>query len=90
MAVLVVRRTGGFIGRTLTNEVDLDSADDRAPEVRRLLDSIDPAAVPQGKPWPDMYTYELEQDGELLVRVPEHLMPPALRELVELVLDPTR
>ena len=37
-----------------------------------------------------MYTYELELDDELLVRVPEHLMPPDLRALADLVLDPSR
>ena len=90
MAVVRVRRMGGFIGRTVSGVLDLESADDRAPEARRLLDSLDIAAIPHGMPWPDMYTYELELDDELLVRVPEHLMPPDLRTLADLLLDHTR
>lgn len=83
---IVVRRSGGFIGRTVEGALDLTGPDPRAAEARTLLDAVDLAAVPTGLPHPDMYSYAFDLDG-LVVTVPEHLMPDELRRLAALVLE---
>ena len=51
-SLVVVRRTGGFAGRTTEGSVDLTSHDARVPEVRSLVDRIDLAHVPGRQPPP--------------------------------------
>lgn len=89
--VLTVRRTGGFVGRTVTGTLDLAGADPRAAEASALLDRLDLATAPAGRPHPDMYTYVFEVSGpDAEVRtaaVPEHLLGPDLRALADLVLS---
>ena len=85
-AVVAVRRSGGFIGTTVTGEVDLDRPDDaRVGELRSLVDRIDLTTVAGGRPYPDMYSYEFDLHGSH-VTVPEHELTPELRRLAELVL----
>ena len=84
-----VRRTGGFIGRAVEGSLDLSGPDDRVPEVRDLVASLDLAAAPTGKVWPDMYVFTFEVDDRTAT-VPENLLSPALRRLAELVLDQSR
>ena len=50
--LVVVRRTGGFAGRTTEGSVDLASHDARVPEVRTLVDRIDLTHVPRRQPAP--------------------------------------
>jgi hypothetical protein len=83
--VLRVRRTGGFIGRTVEGVLDLAATDDRVPEVRRLVTALDLSAAPAGRAWPDMYTYVFDLDG-VTATVPEHLLTPDLRRLADLLL----
>lgn len=82
---LVVRRSGGFIGRTVSGSLDLGGPDPRAVEAQALLDQVDLATVPTGLPYPDMFSYAFDLDG-LVVTVPEHLLPDPLRRLAALVL----
>ena len=88
--VVSVRRTGGFMGLSTEGSLDLASDDPRADEVRRLVAEVDPGAVRPGGPHPDMYTYDFDLAGTQ-VTVAEHLLPPGLRRVAELVLpDRTR
>ena len=90
MADLVrVRRSGGFIGRAVEGSLDLSGPDYRVPAARDLVASLDLAAAPTGKVWPDMYAFTFEIDDQTAT-VPENLLTPALRRLAELVLDQSR
>ncbi len=80
-----VRRTGGFIGRTVEAEVDLASDDDRVAELWELLDRVVGQSVPAGKPYPDGFTYEFDLDGETR-RVFESDLTQDLRRIADLVL----
>jgi hypothetical protein len=84
-----VRRTGGFIGRAVEGSLDLTGPDYRVPEARDLVESLDLAAAPKGKIWPDMYAFTFEVDDQTAT-VPENLLTPELRRLSEIVLDPSR
>ena len=86
---LRVERSGGFIGRTETAEVDLD--DPRQPDLRDLveaagLSSLDASDDPA--PMPDMYLYTFTFDDADPVRVPEHRLTPGQAELAQRVLRP--
>jgi len=83
-----VRRTGGFIGRTVEGSLDLSGSDERVPEVRALLAGLDLTTAPAGQPWPDMYSYTFDLDDQSAT-VPEHLLTPDLRRLADLVLGVT-
>ncbi len=76
-----VRRSGGFVGRTV--EADADPADD--DELAGLVGRL--GAVPEstGTPYPDGFTYEFEVDGATR-RVVEQDLTPELRRLADLVL----
>ncbi len=58
-----VRRTGGFIGRPVEAEVDLDSDDDRAARARGAGCRVS-QPVHTSKPYPDGFTYEFDVEGE--------------------------
>ena len=98
MAILTVRRTGGFAGRAVTGTLDLAGADPRAAEAAAVLERVDLAAAPAGCPHPDMYTYVFEVTdasdvsgaGAVTATVPEHLLDPDLRALADLVLSQER
>jgi hypothetical protein len=84
--LVVVRRTGGFAGRTTEGAVDLTSHDARVPEVRTLVDRIDLTRVPGGNPHPDMFVYAFNLCGRR-AQVPEQHLTPELSRLAVLVLD---
>jgi hypothetical protein len=80
-----VRRTGGFVGRTVEAAVELDSDDERAGELRDLVGRVGPQPVKGSKPHPDGFTYEFDLDGETR-RVFERDLTPDLRRIADLVL----
>ncbi|MCW2736867.1 protealysin inhibitor emfourin, partial [Nocardioides sp.] len=84
---LRVERSGGFIGRTESAEVDLD--DPEQPDLRGLvadagLSSVDAAA--DATPHPDMYIYTFTVEGADPVRVPEHRLTAGQAELARRIL----
>ncbi len=82
-----VRRSGGFAGRVAQASVDLtDRADD--DELALLVQRVDLRRVRQATTLPDMFSYELDLCGAR-ARVPEHLLTPDLRRIVDLVLSPS-
>jgi hypothetical protein len=85
-AIVRVRRMGGFIGRTVEAEVDLDSDDDRVGELRELLGRVAGQLVKSSTPYPDGFTYEFDFDGETR-RVFERDLTPDLRRITDLVLS---
>ena len=84
-AYVRVRRTGGFIGRPVEAVVDLDSDDDRAAELRDLVDRLGGPPLKASEPYPDGFTYEFETEGEIR-RVFERDLTQDLRRIAELVL----
>ncbi len=83
-----VRRSGGFVGRTVEAEVDLGAGDERAAALAGLVDRIDPHAPPTpSSPMPDHFTYDFDLDGRH-VRVPEQDLTDDLRAVADLVLRP--
>jgi hypothetical protein len=84
-----VRRSGGFIGRTLTGTVNLAGSDDRAVEIRRLVARIDLREARGGNPHPDMFVYSFRVHGDE-VSVPEQHLTDDLRALADLVLSTDR
>lgn len=86
--LVTVRRTGGFAGIARAGELDLDSADVRAPEVAGLLDGIDVDAVPAvegADDRPDGFHYVFDLCGERCA-LAEHQLTPELRRLAALLL----
>lgn len=80
-----VERSGGFLGRTVSAEVDLDGPDQ---DLRGLVaDAVSSAAAKESLPKPDMYLYTFTVEGREPVRVPEHLLTGSQRELARRVLD---
>lgn len=89
--VLRVRRTGGFVGRSVDGTLDLGSGDARAAEAAAIVAALDRSTIRGGRTHPDMYSYEFDLgDGTAPVIVPEHLLPDDLRRLAALLLDPSR
>ncbi len=82
-----VRRSGGFVGRTVSGCVDLTAAGARAERVRELVDRVDVATARGGLPHPDMFTYTFCLPGGPEVQVPEQELSDDLRELAALVLE---
>jgi hypothetical protein len=82
-----VSRSGGFIGRTTTGVVDLDSDEPLAGEVRSLVERIELAGVRGGLPRPDMFVYTFEVRGAEPVTVPQQHLSAELAALAALVLD---
>jgi len=83
---VLVRRSGGFLGRTVAARCDLRPGDPVAEEARRLVDRIDFAAARSGPPMPDMYVYTFEVPGRPPVSVPQQHLTEELRRLADLVL----
>jgi hypothetical protein len=83
---VVVRRSGGFLGRTTAGEVDLERGDARAQELDSLVDRVDLRRVAGGLPHPDMYVYDFDLCGAR-ASVPEHHLTADLRRIAELVLS---
>jgi hypothetical protein len=84
-----VQRTGGFAGRTAAATVELsdDPDDELAGLVARVgEEGLQHSAAPTR---PDMFCYDLDLCGAR-ARVPEHLLTPELRRIVELVLTSRR
>ncbi|WP_121257947.1 protealysin inhibitor emfourin [Nocardioides ferulae] len=84
--VVRVRRTGGFAGLVAEGEVDLDTDDPRAPELRALADRVDLAAVTGGTAQPDRFVYTFDVCGHHAV-LPEQALTDDLRRLAGLLLD---
>jgi hypothetical protein len=82
---VTVRRTGGFAGRRVSADLDLDGDDPRAAEVAGLVERVDLRAVPGGVPHPDRFVYDLDLCGDCAT-VPEQHLTDDLRRLVDLVL----
>ena len=85
---LRVERSGGFIGRTESAEVDLD--DDGVADLRDLVARADLAAVSaeaDATTLPDMYLYTFTLDDLEPVRVPEHRLTSSQAELARRVLQ---
>jgi hypothetical protein len=83
---VLVRRSGGFVGRTVAARRDLRPGDSVADEARRLVDRIDFAAARSGPPMPDMYVYTFEVPGRPPISVPQQHLTDDLRRLADLVL----
>jgi hypothetical protein len=84
---LRVERSGGFIGRTESAEVDLD--DDGQTDLRDLVSRADLAGVDasaDATTLPDMYLYTFTLDDLEPVRVPEHRLTSSQAELARRVL----
>jgi hypothetical protein len=95
VAVVEVRRSGGFLGRTVSGAVDLDAverpdADPRLAEVRALLATPDLAAAlaaaPKGPPQPDRFVYTFTLPGHPSYTIAEQHLTPDLHRLAALVL----
>jgi hypothetical protein len=85
---VVVRRSGGFAGRSISGSADV-TADPRGPEIQRLLHHIDFSAVRKSRPQPDRFIYVFcLPDTE--VTVAEQDMTEELSQLAHLVLDDER
>ncbi len=82
---VAVRRTGGVAGVVRQGEVDLDSDDPRAPEVRSLVERIDFRAVTSPPPQPDRFVYDF-RCGPEGCQVPETHLTHELRQLATIVL----
>jgi hypothetical protein len=81
-----VERSGGFVGRTVSAEVDLDGPG--GAELRDLVaDAVAPGAPGGSVPKPDMFLYTFVVEGSEPVQVPEHLLSGSQRELARRVLE---
>jgi hypothetical protein len=85
--VVVVRRSGGITGQVVEGSVDPAGDDERAREVRELLERVDLGdRAAAGSPQPDRYVYEIGlADGESYT-VQEVALDDDTRRLMELVL----
>ena len=83
---VVVRRSGGFLGRSTSGELDLERGDPRASEVGTLVERVNLRGVAGGLPKPDMFVYDFDLCGDRAT-VPEHHLTADLRRIAELVLD---
>ena len=82
---VVVRRSGGIVGRIVEGALDLGAEDERVSEVRDLLERIDVATLPAPAPRPDRYVYDFDLAGTHCQLVEDQLTDD-LRRLAELVL----
>ncbi|MGB0102181.1 MAG: protealysin inhibitor emfourin [Nocardioides sp.] len=80
-----VRRTGGFAGLRVAEEVDLDGDDPRVSEVAELVERVDLRAVDAADPQPDRFTYDFDLCGECAT-IPEQRLTGDLRRIADVVL----
>ncbi|GAA4492136.1 hypothetical protein GCM10023191_027580 [Actinoallomurus oryzae] len=78
---VAVTRSGGFAG--LVRRAEVDSADH--PAVAGLIDNVSLDEIPQHRPQPDRYVYEI-QIGDHSAQVGEADLHGPLRELVDHVM----
>ncbi|WGL53088.1 hypothetical protein P5P86_04515 [Nocardioides sp. BP30] len=83
--IVAVQRSGGFAGMTRAGEVDLDSDDERVPELRALVSSVDLGGVGDARPRADGFVYRFDLCGDT-ASVPEQALTSDLRRVIELVL----
>lgn len=80
-----VRRSGGFVGRTVTGRCDLSDPGPHAEQVRSLLTRVDLRPQKPARSYPDMYSYVIRtHDRE--VHLAETQLSDDLRRLTVLVL----
>ena len=85
--LVVVRRSGGIAGQVVEGAVDPSADDERAGEVRDLLDRVDlPQQEAAGSPQPDRYVYLVTLGDGASYEVQESALDDDSRRLVELVL----
>ncbi|WP_157551249.1 protealysin inhibitor emfourin, partial [Nocardioides jensenii] len=87
-AVVEVRRTGGFAGRTTTGRCDLSGQGAHLDEVRALLSRVDLRPEKPARTYPDMYSYVIRVDDDE-VTLAETQLSDDLRRLTSLVLEQT-
>ena len=85
-AALVVRRSGGFLGRTEEGRRDLTGDGPELAWALDLLAGLDLGLLTEEPPRPDMYVYTFEVPGRPPVRVPQQRLTPELRLLADRVL----
>jgi hypothetical protein len=85
-AARVVRRSGGFLGRTEEARCDLTRDDPVAIEALDLMGRVDLSGTGDSSPLPDSYVYTFELPGRPPVTVPEQQLSPELARLAALVL----
>jgi hypothetical protein len=78
---VAVTRSGGFAG--LVRRAEVDSADH--PAVAGLIDNVSLDEIPQHRPQPDRYVYDI-QIGDRSAQVGEADLHGPLRELVDHVM----
>jgi len=83
---VVVRRSGGFVGRTIQGRCALVPGDPVADEALQLLDLIDFAGARGGPPHPDMFVFTFDVPGRPPVTVPQQHLTAELQRLADLVL----
>ena len=80
---LRIERSGGFVGRTESAEVDLDD------DLRSLAEEAVVQPVTKNPPpMPDMFQYTFTVEGRDPVTVPEHLLSTSQAELARRILRP--
>ena len=86
---LRVERSGGFVGRTESAEVDLDDpGTDLADLADLAVRAVQPPPADDTRSMPDMYVYTFTLEGHDPVTVPEHLLSVSQAELARRVLQP--
>ncbi len=85
-AALVVRRSGGFLGRTVEARQSLVATDAKAEAARELVDRVDPTQFAGEVSRPDMFVYSFAVTGRLSMTVAQQQLPDDLQRLADLVL----
>ncbi|WP_340540758.1 M4 family metallopeptidase [Nocardioides sp. GXZ039] len=85
-ARIIVRRSGGFAGRTTVGEAELTGDDPTSAELRDLVGRIDVRGLWTSAPQADRFIYEFDL-GDRQVTVHEQDLTDDLRRVAHLVLD---
>lgn len=80
---VIVSRTGGFVGRRSTWEIDVDSQPDES-RWRDLIEQVPWSDPPPASSGPDRFVYEISCEPHEAT-VPEQQLQGPWRDLVELV-----
>lgn len=90
MIHILFERSGGFMGRTVSLNIDMDDLpEDEADTLRELLDEADFFDLPDDlrrAPAPDEFTYSITvalEERQHSVRVSDTSMPDDLRPLLQ-------